>query len=186
MRLFILMLMGVSTMAFAHPGHDDMFHSALLAGMLHPLTGLDHLIMGLGLGMLMTRGFKQARYAGLALLLLALLAGFVMGYQHVLSSHVAEYGIVASLIVLAVALWQRANSVYLQMLALLGVFHGMAHGYELALNVNPVWFVLGMTISLATLYLVGTWVSRWVMQQAKFSDRTVAVLAAAVALLDIA
>ena len=35
--------------AFAHPGHDS---NPLQDGLLHPLTGLDHLLMLLGTGVL--------------------------------------------------------------------------------------------------------------------------------------
>lgn len=186
MRFLLLALLGVSSMAVAHPGHDQIFHSSLLAGMAHPLTGLDHLIMAVGLGLLMARSFKQGRVAGLGIFLIALLAGFALGVQHLLSNNVAEYGIVASLMVLAVALWQRVNSMFLPMLALLGVFHGMAHGNELAQGVEPALFMAGMMITLTSLYMVGLMLAGLFKQHVKLGDRAVAILASIVALLGLA
>ncbi len=186
MRLWLLLLLGVSTATFAHPGHDLMIHSSLLAGMLHPFTGLDHLTMGLGLGLLMARTFRQARFTGLALLLVALAGGFMLGIQHLVDSRVAEYGIILSLVVLAVALWQRVGHLYLPFLALLGVFHGIAHGNELAAGVHPLPFMLGMMMSLALLYLLGVMIGRWLLAHLPVSQRLAALAAGLVAVFEFA
>ncbi|RYY79249.1 MAG: urease accessory protein [Moraxellaceae bacterium] len=186
MRFLLLALLGVSSCAMAHPGHDQFFHSSLLAGLIHPLTGLDHLTMGLGLGLLMARTFKQTRFVGFGLLLLSLVGGFAIGMQHIFADQFAEYGIMASLLVLSVALWQRSNTVFLSMITVLGVFHGMAHGNELASDVNPVWFMLGMLVSLSSLYLAGTMAARFFKQHIRLGERMAAVLAGVVALLGLA
>lgn len=183
MRFVLLALLAVSGTAIAHPGHDQMFHSSLLAGLAHPLTGLDHLMMGLGLGLLMARTFRQSQFMGLGLLLLSLVGGFWLGMQHVLASQFAEYGIVASLLVLAMALWQRASAAFLPLVGLLGVFHGMAHGYELPLSVNPAWFMLGMLASLGALYLVGSGFARLLKNHINVGERVAAVIAGLVAAL---
>lgn len=47
MRFLLLALLGVSSLALAHPGHEYS-HSALLADWLQQLSGLDHLALGLG------------------------------------------------------------------------------------------------------------------------------------------
>ncbi|EXD22812.1 hupE / UreJ family protein [Acinetobacter baumannii 34654] len=39
-------------LAMAHPGQDHV-HSGFMAGFIHPFTGLDHLIMALGFGVLL-------------------------------------------------------------------------------------------------------------------------------------
>lgn len=55
------------TLAFAHPGHglmaaDGSFSLSILSGIMHPLTGFDHLMLALGMGMLFTQmhSFKKA------------------------------------------------------------------------------------------------------------------------------
>jgi len=186
MRLWLLLLMGVSTAAFAHPGHDQMVHSSLLAGILHPFTGLDHLTMVLGLGLLMARALRVGRFIGLALLLVALVGGFMLGIQHLMNVRVAEYGILLSLVVLAMALWQRVTYVYLPFLALLGVFHGVAHGNELAAGVKPVAFMLGMMASLTLLYLSGVMIGRVLLARLPASQRIAALAAGLVAVFEFA
>lgn len=193
MRMLLLLLgISMSTVALAHPGHDQMVHSSLLAGMLHPFTGLDHLTMGLGLGVLMSRMMKQARLIGLGLLLVALAGGFMLGVQHLFVAQVAEYGIALSLIMLAVALWQRSRSLYIMVLMGMGVFHGMAHGNELSAGVQPELFMLGMMLSLGLLYMAGVLCSRWLKQylsandRSQHSDRVAAFLVGAVAIFELA
>lgn len=46
--------------------------------------------------------------------------------------NIAEYGIVASLVITAIALWTKSNRILPIAAALLASFHGMAHGVELA------------------------------------------------------
>ncbi|HDI5461795.1 TPA: HupE/UreJ family protein, partial [Acinetobacter baumannii] len=50
-------------LAMAHPGHDHV-HSGFMAGFIHPFTGLDHLIMALGFGVLLWSAAKQWKIAG--------------------------------------------------------------------------------------------------------------------------
>ncbi len=187
--LLILMLAVVSGTAIAHPGHglDDIGHgSAFVEGLLHPLTGLDHLAMALSLGVLLARTFNQARFYGLGLLLLSLAGGFWLGFNSKLSVNIAEYGIVASLLVLAVSLWQRSASVFLSTIALLGAFHGIAHGVEVGDGVNPFAFMLGMIITMSALYGLGVVAGRLMKNHLRFGDRITAVFAGVVALLGLA
>lgn len=185
MRFLLLTLLAVSGLAMAHPGHEYS-HSALLAGLLHPLSGLDHLTLGLGLGILLARTFKQSRFVGLGLLLLSLVGGFMLGMAQVLPGNVAEYGIIASLLILSMALWRRSNSVFLAMSAVLGIFHGMAHGSELGAGMNPFGFVLGMLLTLGTLYVVGLLAGQWMQLHLKQGTRLAALVAGGVALLGLA
>lgn len=185
MRFLLLTLLAVSGVAMAHPSHEYS-HSVLLAGLLHPLSGLDHLMLGLGLGVLLARTFKQSRFVGLGLLLLSLAGGFMLGMTQVLPVAVAEYGIIASLLVLSVALWQRSSSVFLLMSAVLGVFHGMAHGSELGAGMNPLTFMLGMLLTLAALYSVGVFAGQWMQRHFKLGVRVMSLLSGVVALIGLA
>ncbi|AXI03458.1 HupE/UreJ family protein [Aquirhabdus parva] len=169
-----------SSFALAHPGHAG-HQAAFVEGLLHPLTGLDHLAMGLGFGLLMARTFKRARVAGLVLLMGALVAGFSLGVVGLIGADWAEYGIGASLLVLAVALWMRSHSAFLGMVATLGLFHGVAHGAEVPAGLNPAVFLAGMLVTLSGLYGVGLLLGRTLQHYAsryvKGSERLAAVLA---------
>lgn len=72
------------------------------------------------------------------------------------------------------------------MAALLGIFHGLAHGAELGTGMNPVGFMVGMLMTLSALYSVGLVAGQWINRHIKQGDRVVAVLTGVVALLGLA
>lgn len=124
-KALALALLLVAVPAFAHPGHDS---NPLHDGLLHPLTGLDHLLMLLGTGVLaaLTR-----RNLVLPLMTLgAMFGGAFMG--HLFGDVLGMEGmIVASLVVAAVALLLPQRQVLLALaMPLFALFHGWAHGVE--------------------------------------------------------
>ena len=177
---------------FAHAGHEH-HSSALLSGLLHPFSGLDHLLLALGLGLLLVRsaqvvrGLPSAAGLGFVGLALSLLVGFGLGVQHLLPVSLTEYGIVASLLALAIALWVKHRVVALAGLSLLGLFHGVAHGLEVPAGQSAVLFLAGMLCSMLGLYAIGLLIGRIVHHSANNGSIVVArvlavVTAAAVAL----
>lgn len=190
MRLSTLFVLAAtlftSAGAMAHPGHTG-DHSAFVAGLLHPLTGLDHLAMGLGLGLLMARTLRLTRLRGFAILIGTLTGGFAMGVAGMFPADLTALGISLSLIVLATALWTRTKSVFLLVVAGLGLFHGIAHGAEVPAGLNPANFLIGMLITLAALYASGMMLSLWLQRRAsqygKHVERIVAVLTGSVVFL---
>ncbi len=175
-----------SAAALAHPGHVE-GHNAFVAGLLHPLTGLDHLAMGLGLGLLLARTLRLTRLRGFAILLGTLTGGFALGITGTVPTDLAEYGITASLMILAVALWTRTRSVFLVVVAGLGLFHGIAHGGEVPAGLDPADFLVGMLITLAALYTTGMMASLWLQRHAsqygKHVERIAAILTGSVVFL---
>ena len=193
MKLMLLLLAGLTSNAvFAHAGHEH-HSSALLSGLLHPFSGLDHLLLALGLGLLLVRsaqvvrGLPSAAGLGFVGLALSLLVGFGLGVQHLLPVSLTEYGIVASLLALAIALWVKHRVVALAGLSLLGLFHGVAHGLEVPAGQSAVLFLAGMLCSMLGLYAIGLLIGRIVHHSANNGSIVVArvlavVTAAAVAL----
>ena len=188
MKVLLLLLAGLTSNAvFAHAGHEH-HSSALLSGLLHPLSGLDHLLLALGLGLLLVRSAKVARdmpsAAGLGLVGLgvSLLLGFGLGVQHLLPVSLTEYGIVASLLALAIALWVKQRVVALAGLSLLGLFHGVAHGLEVPVGQSAVLFLAGMLCSMLALYAVGLLIGRavqhWAGNGSTIAARVLAVVTA--------
>ncbi|MBV4536485.1 MULTISPECIES: HupE/UreJ family protein [Pseudomonas] len=120
-----LLLLLVAVPAFAHPGHDS---NPLHDGLLHPLTGLDHLLMLLGTGVLaaLTRRSLALPLATLA----AMFAGAVLGhlFGDVLGM---ESMIIGSLLVAAAALLVPGRQLLLALaMPIFALFHGWAHGVE--------------------------------------------------------
>ncbi|MNG03674.1 HupE / UreJ protein [compost metagenome] len=124
-KLVPLVLLLVAVPAFAHPGHDA---NPLQDGLLHPLTGLDHLLMLLGTGVLAA---LTGRTLALPLLTLgAMFGGALMG--HLFGDVIGmEAMIIGSLLVAAAALLLPSRQVLLAMaMPVFALFHGWAHGVE--------------------------------------------------------
>ncbi|AGZ35106.1 urease accessory protein UreJ [Pseudomonas sp. SWI6] len=118
-------LLMVALPAFAHPGHDA---NPLQDGLLHPLTGLDHLLMLLGTGVLaaLTRRNLTLPLATLAAMFGGAICGHVFG--DVLGM---ETLITVSLLVAAGALLLPSRQLVLALLMpVFALFHGWAHGVE--------------------------------------------------------
>ncbi|MFC3606445.1 HupE/UreJ family protein [Stutzerimonas tarimensis] len=139
-------------MAFAHPGHTE---NGLAAGLLHPLTGFDHLLAMLAIGIwaaLQPKAMKLALPAGF---LVALMAGFAMGVMGT-GLPLVETGIALSVLLLGLLI---ASAVRLPaLLALLlaatfAIFHGYAHGAEFTGGMLA--FAAGFALSSLGLHLSG-------------------------------
>lgn len=124
-KLLALTLLLVAVPALAHPGHDA---NPLQDGLLHPLTGLDHLLMLLGTGVL--AALTRSRLTLPALTLFAMFSGALLG--HLLGGVLGmETMIFTSLLVAAAALLLPRRQVLLSLvMPVFALFHGMAHGVE--------------------------------------------------------
>ena len=172
--------------AMAHPGHEFP-ELGFLSGFVHPFTGLDHMSMAVGLGVLLYNAKQRWQQKGLFGLAFALMLGFAIGAQNWLSAGVAEYGIVASLLFLAYALWRKQVILLPMATVSLAVFHGMAHGTELSGHGHWAALMLGMVSAMTVLYAVGlglgAMLQRFLPQQGR---KIVAAIVAFVGLLGLA
>jgi len=169
-------------LAMAHPGHDHE-HSGFIAGFIHPFTGLDHLVMALAFGVLLWSAAKQWKIAGVITLSVTLIIGFLIGAQGLVPVNVAEYGIVASLVVTAIALWTKSNRILPIAAALLASFHGVAHGVELAHSGHVVALVIGMVSAMALIYCGGLALGAALTRYVPYGKKIVGACAAVVAVI---
>ncbi|MDN3685060.1 HupE/UreJ family protein [Vibrio sinaloensis] len=148
----------LSSSVMAHPGHET---GSFSAGLTHPVTGFDHLVMLVAFGILVACVQTSAvRKVGLVLsalasLLVGLAAGQVFG-----GFNGVELAIGASLFVVSGAIWQafHASKRYAAfgadfMCWLSVFFHGYAHGVEAQGAISS--FAAGMTVSAAALMVLG-------------------------------
>lgn len=147
--------------ALAHTGADGgTHHGAFMSGLLHPLTGTDHLAAMVAVGIwsaVALRTAWQAPLAFVALLALGALAGFA-GFQ----PPGVEPAIAASIVVLGLLISWRKGFPLGGVVSLVGVFaffHGVAHGSELAGGAQLA-ALAGMVISTAGLHLAGVGLGR--------------------------
>jgi urease accessory protein len=147
--------------ASAHPGHGGA--GGLVAGLVHPLTGIDHLaamlLVGFWSGLLFRR--SPIRLLVPAAFLAAMIAGFATGA--IFGVGLAEPLILLSLLALgsAVAFRLRAPPVLAAMAAaLFGFAHGQAHGFETPSGAFPALFALGFLLTTGALQALGLWLAR--------------------------
>lgn len=130
-------------------------NEALIAGFQHTLSGADHVILALGLGVLLCLLKAWLKPFTAAVALLALVFGFVLGSLNVFNSQIAEMGIGVSFVLMLVAFWTR-QSAWLMLLMIGVACHGMAHGLVvngLAIS-SQTGFLLGMLVSFGVVILL--------------------------------
>lgn len=155
-----LLLTAAALPALAHTGADaGAHHHGFLAGFMHPLTGLDHLAAMLAVGLwsaLAARNGRELLAAPLGFAAM-LLAGALMGLAGVALPAV-EPMIAASLLVLGLLVFTRKRLPALASAALVGVFavfHGLAHGQELAGESDAALTLAGMLAATVLLHAAG-------------------------------
>jgi urease accessory protein len=151
-------LMLVSGAALAHPGHE-LADSMFLSGLIHPVTGFDHLFAMLAVGLwsaLSHKTLRQAIWTPFVFLGL-LLAGALMGIGGVVLPAV-EPVIMASVLVLGLLVASRAHLpgwTATALVAFFALFHGIAHGSELPVGGAAAAFVIGFMLTTFCLHVAG-------------------------------
>jgi len=139
---------------FAHPGvHEHSFS----AGALHPITGLDHILAMVAVGLWAFQRGGRARWVLPLVFVASMAAGGVLWFTGIPLPYV-EHGILASILLLGALLAAAAKpglSVAGPIIALCALFHGHAHGAELPTGGSATTYALGVVVSTALLHLSG-------------------------------
>ncbi|WP_173912517.1 HupE/UreJ family protein [Acinetobacter sp. Marseille-Q1618] len=187
----LIVIVGASSpmWALAHVGHEHTHthtHLGFEAGFIHPFTGLDHMMMALALGVLFYSALKRWQVTGLVSMVVALVAGFAMGTAHLMPESFAEYGIVASLIAVAVALWSKSKMILPVATAMLVTFHGVAHGAELGHSGHFLSLVSGMVAAMSLIYVAGLFFGKFIVEHIPYGKKIIGGLAVFIALIGLA
>ena len=153
--LLVAFVVLVPTAAFAHPGHGP--EIGILAGFLHPMTGIDHILCMLAVGVFaFVLGGRAMILVPLAFVGM-MAVGFLLGING-LNVPFVELGIgVSSVVIGAMAASGRAMPVSAAM-ALVGtfaIFHGHAQGAEMPQVVGGIEFAAGFMAATVLLHLAG-------------------------------
>ncbi|WP_375740384.1 HupE/UreJ family protein [Pseudomonas boanensis] len=152
--LYTIALFLTPAMAFAHPGHES---SGLMAGIAHPIAGLDHLLAMLAVGLWAAQQQGTASWALPATFVGAMLLGGLMGFEG-LEMPLMETGIAGSVLALGllVAIAVRPP-VWLAvgLTALFALGHGVAHGLERPELSSPWGYAAGFVTATAALHAAG-------------------------------
>jgi urease accessory protein len=152
--LTLLTLALGSSAALAHPGHGA---DSFAAGIVHPLGGLDHVAVMISVGLWAALKGGRALWLWPAAFVGVMLIGGALGTAHV-SVPFVESGILASVVALGLLVALAVDlPVWLgaAVIAVFAVFHGHAHGSEVAENIGGIEYMAGFALATATLHLVG-------------------------------
>ncbi|WP_262027803.1 HupE/UreJ family protein [Microvirga sp. Mcv34] len=149
------LLLVAATPALAHTGHDTAF--GLLAGMAHPMGGLDHVLAMVSVGLFAAVLGGRALWALPMSFVGMMLVGGALGMTGVTVPAV-EFGIALSIVVLgAIVTWGRQWPIQAAsaLVGVFAVFHGYAHGAELPAGADAVLYSFGFALATALLHGAG-------------------------------
>lgn len=181
--LMAAVTLAMPAMALAHPGHGG----GLADGLVHPLTGWDHLLAMLAIGMLAAQMKGRSQWALPVAFVAALAAGGMLGLAELTVGPV-ESMVAASLVVLGSLLVVRKHlplKVGVALALVFGLYHGFAHGLEAGMA--PGTFMLGMVLASAMLHGAGIVMMRlgqqvWAARLARVAGAGMAVAGGALLL----
>ena len=150
-----LVLLGITAPAAAHMGTG--LAGGFQSGFLHPLSGFDHLLAMVSVG-LWGAFLGRPLIIALPVIFPAVMAiGGALGIANVPLPPV-EIGIALSVLVLGAMIAGAVRApVWLActIVAIFAVFHGYAHGKELPSAADPIGYSLGFVLCTGMLHVVG-------------------------------
>lgn len=157
---------GLSMNVLAHEGglHHALFHNSLVAGFMHPLTGMDHLVAMLIAGALLANAARSQFAVCTIVMLLALLSGTALGA--LFGAYAAiELLVMSSCFILSGVLlvkhrYEITAKSACALLCSFFVAHGWAHGAELP-SENIMLFISGFLLAAIMLFALGMLLMRF-------------------------
>jgi urease accessory protein len=147
------LVFAAATPALAHPGHGS---DTLAAGLMHPLTGLDHMLAMLAVGLVAAQRGGRALWLWPSSFVTAMLAGYGLGVS-LPGSPLFEPGVLASVIVLAALATAQVRVPLVfgaGLIGACGLCHGYVHGAESPAGAG-LSFPLGFALVTAGLHAAG-------------------------------
>lgn len=141
--------------ATAHTGHGDT--AGFLHGLGHPLSGADHLLAMVTIGLLAASLGGRALWALPLSFVSAMLTGGLIAING-LPMPFVELGVALSVLVLGLVLASAWNGPVIATMALaagFALFHGHAHGAEMPADASGASYAAGFVLATALLHMGG-------------------------------
>jgi urease accessory protein len=155
----------------------------LASGLLHPLTGIDHMIAMVAVGIWGAQLGAPAIWLLPITFPLVMALGGVLGVLHI-PLPMPEVVIALSALVLGAAVAARVRvpfAVAAAVVAVFAIFHGHAHGVELPGAANPLAYGAGFVVATGLLHLCG--IAIGTLSQWPLGERLIQGMGAAIAAL---
>jgi len=153
--LSVVLLMAAVLPAYAHVGVGST--SSFAAGFGHPLSGLDHMTVMIAVGLWAALKGGRAIWAWPCAFVGVMLVGGALGMLHVPIPFV-EPGILASVVALGLLVALAVDLPVwtgVMIVGLFALFHGHAHGTEVAESVGRIEYMAGFALATALLHGIG-------------------------------
>ena len=148
-------LLGISGVAQAHT--SGVPHMDFVTGLTHPLSGLDHILAMIAVGLWAAQSGGRAFWFVPLTFVLTMAIGGMLGFMGWSLPYV-ELGIASSVLMLGLLVAFAARlplTVSMALVGLFAIFHGHAHGAEMAIEASALWYSLGFMLATATLHASG-------------------------------
>ena len=141
-------------------GHCCLGHGFSGSGLLHPLTGFDHLLAMLAVGAWSAQLGGRALYVVPGCFVGMMLLGGLAGLNNLVQwGQYGELAIALSVVVLGLAIGMNRRVTGLVAglgVGLFGFSHGLAHGLEMSRTLGAAPYVAGFLITTLGLHMIGS------------------------------
>lgn len=154
-RKTILTVLAIEASVMAHTGAG--MASGLMEGFFHPITGVDHVLAMVGIGIWAVVSGGRSLWAVPLSFVIMMVFGAFLGMQGAIIPFIEE-GIMASVVVIGgliafkIRLGAAAGSA---LAALFAFFHGAAHGAEMPGSIGGVEYGTGFVAATLILHAIG-------------------------------
>lgn len=169
------LMLALPGLCAAHVGSDAGAHhdalKALWTGFMHPLAGADHWAAMLALGLWSAMTAKRLVVMPLVFAAM-MIVGAMLGFLNAPIA-VVEPAIACSLLVLGLLIamrWTVPSWIGALMAGVFALFHGAAHGFELA-GPAETYALAGMLVATLLLQGIGIGLGRWLPRRAPWLPR---------------
>jgi len=160
----VLVMLLLPETASAHVRGSDAV--GFVTGLLHPVSGLDHVLAMIAVGIWGAQLGQPAVWLLPVTFPMVMALGGMLGLMGIPLPGI-EIGIAASAIILGIAVFKEVRpplAVAAVVVALFAIFHGHAHGTELPEGENGLLYSMGFVIATGSLHATGVCmglVHRW-------------------------
>jgi urease accessory protein len=151
----VLATLALPSAAMAHVGVG--LTESFFAGFGHPYSGLDHIAVMVAVGLWAALKGGRALWAWPCAFIGVMLIGAALGMAHVPVPFV-EPGILASVVAIGLLVALAVDLPVWLGAAIIGVFaifHGHAHGSEVAENIGGAEYMIGFALATTSLHAIG-------------------------------
>ena len=151
--ILVFALCLIPVLSFAHGSHG----SGFVAGLTHPILGLDHSLTILGIGILGAFIDKKNWYLYLIAFLLPMIIGGIVGVDKeatlIIEKIIALSVFIIGFLISFIRIKQK--NILLGLIAIFGFFHGFAHGAEMPETTTMFKYISGYSLGTILIFMVG-------------------------------